>query len=126
MQESLRDVGLFFRMDERLQRMGGAVGIPERQRGVIREVALVNFAVGTAIFAIHIVEHRGRNHRVVEGGVENGWDVGRSLDFDFRQFIVPRFPRCSDGFREIPIGQFCLQIFLRILDAHRRQRHFYE
>ena len=137
-EEGLGDVGLFFGVDERLQRMGSAIGVPERERGVIREIALADFAVSTEIFTVYVAKHRRSRHRVVHCRVENLPNVRfvarfptpvsrfHRFDFDFREFLIPRLSRRSDGLLEIPIGQLFLQVQLCIFNAHGRQRNLHQ
>ena len=114
-------------MNERLQRMGGAIGVPERQGGVVSEVALVHLAVGTAILAIDVVEHRGSRHRVIHGGIENAAHmVVIGLDADFPQFVVPGLAGSLGGGGEVPARQLRLHVQLRILHAHGRQCHLHQ
>ena len=118
--------------------MGSAIGVPERERGVVREIALVDFAVGTEIFTVYVAKHRRSRHRVVHCRVENLPDVRfvarfptpafrfHRFDFDFREFLIPRLSRRGDGLLEIPIGQLFLQVQLCIFNAHGRQRNLHQ
>ena len=126
-QEGLRHVALFLWMNERLQRMGCAIGVPERQGSVVGEVALVDLAVGTAILTVDVVEHRGSRHRVVHGGIEDAAHVVVvGLDADLRQLVVPGLAGSLGSSGEVPSRQLSLQIQLRILHAHGRQCHLHQ
>ena len=50
--------------------MGGTVGVPQREGGVVGEVATMHLAVGTAILSVEVVECHARGHEVIHGSVE--------------------------------------------------------
>ena len=107
--------------------MGGAVGVPERERGVIGERAVVHLAIGATVVAIDIGEDRGRRHGVVEGGVEDASlrEVG-GLDGDPGQRLVPRLVGEGHLVAEVPSGQLGLAVGLGVVDADGRQSDLHQ
>ena len=120
-QECLGDIPLLLAVDERLQGVGGAVSVPQRQRGVIGEITLMNLAVGTAVLAAHVTEHRRCHHRVEQGGIEHRFVIlVARRDVDFAQLGVPSLVGRSHDIVEFPPGILAHQVADGVLDAYRR------
>ena len=105
------DVVHLLRMDEGHQRLGGTVGVPEGEAGVILEVSFPDDVVVPAVLSVHVIEGRRGDHRVVEGGVEDGLGVGVvAPDGHFSELLVPG----GTGFGlygvEVPAGEFGLHV----------------
>ena len=127
MQHGLCYVALLFGMDNGHQRMGSAIGIPQREGGVVFEIATVHLTVGSAIVAVNIVEHRGGEHRMIHGRVESaacGSIVGG--DNNLAQFLIPCLVGLSHRAAEVPRGQFGSDVGSRIVFAHGRNSHFHQ
>ena len=58
-------------MNHRHQRMSRTIGIPEREGGVVGEIAVVYLAVGTAILSVYIREYGWSGHGVIHRRVED-------------------------------------------------------
>ena len=65
-------VGRLVGMYERHEGHGGSIGIPQRESGIVGEVAAVYLVVRAPVLAVHVREYRWGNHRVVHGGIEYG------------------------------------------------------
>ena len=127
MDEGLGQVGLFLRVNECHERISRTVSIPERECGIVDEVALVHLLIGTAVGPAHIAEHGGCRHSVVKSGVEHLFHL-RIIggDIDFSQFLVPCLACGPDGGVEVPSGQFRLEVGLGLIDADGRESHLDE
>ena len=116
------DVALLLGMDKRHQRMSGAVGIPERECGIVSKIALMHLTISPAIAASDVAEYRGCRHRVIEGSIEDGTHVGIiGIDGYLAKFVVPSLVGSRHRRFEIPTGDFGLQVGLGILDADSRE-----
>ena len=84
-------------LEQRQEGVLCAVGVPEREDGVVGEaLRLVEFVVEPAIEPVHILIDGRIDHGVVEGGVEHGFLRLRALDFYAGQFLFPgRFRFCT-------------------------------
>ena len=122
------DVGHPLRMQDRHQRHRGAVGVPQREGRVVREAGCtVDFIIRPAVIAVHVAEHGGRHHRVVQRRVEN--PLRRLVlrrDLHLRQLVVPRLVGRRRGRLEIPFGKLRGEVRFGALDAHGRQGHLHE
>ena len=107
--------------------MRRTVGIPQRERGVVDEVALMVLAVGTTVFAVGVAEARSRGHKMVHGGVEHAFVclVG-GLHRHSCELSVPGFVCCLHSGVEVPAGEFGLHVVLGLVDADGRECHFHE
>ena len=101
------DVVHLFGMDERHQRHGGPVGVPEGEGGIVLEIALAHQVVASAVLAVHVIVPAGGHHRMVEGGVEDRALIGIvGFDFHLAQFLVPGGAGGSLDGLEVPAGEF--------------------
>ncbi len=105
--EGVGEVGDALRGDEGVERMGGAVGVPEREGGVVAlaRLELVDLLVHAAVAAVGVVEERGADGGVVERGVEDAL-VGLvgGLDPDARELLVPLVAGAAADALEVPVG----------------------
>ena len=114
------------RVDQRHQRLLGAVGVPEREDRVLGEVRAVNQPVRAAILPVHVAEQRGEDQRMVERGVEDAFLTGvQRLDPDRAEGVVPLSVRSSGRAVEVPAGQLFAHVHPRPLAAHGGQRYLH-
>ena len=79
-------------LNERVQRMRGAIGIPQRECAVVMQLwrEMMNLAIHAPIPAVDIVEQCRRQHHVVQPGVEDFFFLlVRALDADSGEFTLP-------------------------------------
>ena len=127
MEHRMGDVGHLLRMENRHQRLGSAVGVPQREGRIVHERrGAVDLAVSAPIVAVHVAELRRSDHRVVERRIEDAaGGFVRSLDTHLLQLGVPRLVGRRRRSFEVPAGKFRLHVELGVLDAHGRNRHFH-
>ena len=109
-------------LHQREQRMFGAVGVPQREDGIVREaIGLVDLPVETAVLAVHVHVYRRVDHRVVVGRVEHRFLVLGTIDLNAFQFAVPGLGgHGPEGVEILPL-RFRLQVLPGALHAHGRQ-----
>ena len=100
-------------MQHVVKRHLGAVGIPEREYGVVCKVALMNLVVATAVAVVYVAEGRGVNHRVIEGGVQYGAGLRVFVRYlNLGKLCVPGSIGSLGGSVKIPTGELCGHVFL--------------
>ena len=119
----IRDVIDLFRMDDGHERHCGTVGVPQRESRVVHEVAgLVNLVIGASVVAVHVIEDRRLDHRVVHRGVEHSACLSVvSINLDFREFLVPGLLGSLYCSFEIPLRHLGLHVGLSAVHAYRRK-----
>ena len=99
-------------VDERHERMGGTIGVPEGEGGV------------ELLAVAGIAEERGGRHGVVESGVEDGTVGGcASCHTDLLQLRVPFSVGLSHDGAEVPCGELSLQVGSGSPDAGGRKTY---
>ena len=116
-------VGKLVAQDERGQRMGSAIGVPERPCGVVAELGSVLHASVTAhVVAIDIAPDGRGIHEVVESGIEDAaFLLGAEGCPYARQLGVPGGSGILAHGIEVPFGHFHGHVHHGIHLVHRRQ-----
>ena len=121
--------GALRRLDQRHQRLLGAVGVPQAEGGDEGEaVRLVHLAVRPPVAAVHILVDRGRLQGVVDRGVEGAREGGIGLDRQPRELRLPGGDRRGVGGVEVQRPGSCfrglgVEVGERALFADRREGH---
>ena len=120
-QEGLREVTLFLRMDDGHQWMSRTIGVPKRQGSVVGKIAFVNLTVTATVLTIDIREDGRSRHGVKERRVEDGFviEIG-GFYLDFAKFFVPGSIGIVDNSVKIPVLDFGTQVGFGIVNAHGR------
>ena len=75
--------------------MLGTIRIPQRENRIVRKtLRQVHVVVQSAVTAVHVHVQGRVDHRVIQGGIEHGLLVGRSVHFDEGKRLIP----CSGRF----------------------------
>ena len=115
------------RLDDAEKRHFGAVGVPEREGGVVVEVCLfVDLIVRTTVGAIHVVEKRWGYHAVVKGGVENGFGRLPCLYLYLGKCLVPGRAGIGADLVEFPAADFPAEVHLGAVGADSGNTHLDE
>ena len=109
------------------QRMCCTIGVPERERRVVGEVALMHLTISTTILSVDIREDRRSGHGMEHCSIEDATHGSIGCFYPhLSQGLVPG----SIGFRhhllEVPCRNLYLQVLLGIGDAHCRESHLDE
>lgn len=112
------------RLHQGQQRMQGAVGVPEREGGIVGPATrLMHRIVRPAVLAIAVHEQGGAEQGVIQRGVELGALLRRALRIDRRQRLCPLRARIGAHAVEIEIGHLRVEIGDGAGLADRRQRN---
>ena len=106
--------------------MLGTIRIPQRENRIVRKtLRQVHVVVQSAVTAVHVHVQGRVDHRVIQGCIEHGLLVGRSVHFDEGKRLIPCSGRFGPGFLETLAGSLGLQVLQCALHAGRAQRHFH-
>ncbi|MNS51199.1 hypothetical protein D3C72_838670 [compost metagenome] len=114
------------RLHQGQQGVQGTVGIPQRERRIIRiALGLVYGVVGAAVLAVGIHEQRRPQQRVVQRGVGAATRVLRRIDIQHRQRLRPLLLCLRAHAVEIEVGHFGIEVGDGARLADRRDRHLH-
>ena len=119
-------VGVAFGLQQVEQGMQGAVGVPQREHGVIGEsFGLMDVVVQPSVLPIDVHIHRRVDHGVIERGVEHGFLVVAALGLKDAQFFVPFVLGFGQQCVEVASVGLGVKVFQGAFGAHCRQGHFH-
>ena len=116
----LDHIELKFRLNQCVERVRGAEGVPGREHGVVIVTSgLADFSVQPPVVAIHIAGELWMKEGMVVGGLEiHPLVVCATLHCELREFPVPLLAGIRTHGVEIPPGDLRLQILAGIFLAH--------